>query len=258
MSGGAALASPMLAVARPQVARARPLTARRARLAPTDRRQLPARSRDAPTLHTQLCACSLWAHSHAHHFAHRLAARMHAAAGAAVQQRQQQRQRRQQRQQQQRQPGHQQQQQHTSQQHITTSQHNPQHADAPSTISTACFAAQPASSISSARTASPARSARSAQTWCSLACQINQHHIMCSACCACACLDPPRRKSPYSSGLYKPRSEPLPLRAIQNEIGEEGSGLSLVPNFPTLARALQTPPTHATTSNPIPQYLKIS
>ena len=33
----------------------------------------------------------------------------------------------------------------------------------------------------------------------------------CSALCACACLDPPRRKSPYSSGLYKSRSEPRPL-----------------------------------------------
>jgi hypothetical protein len=33
----------------------------------------------------------------------------------------------------------------------------------------------------------------------------------CSALCACACLDPPRRKSPYSSGLYKTRSDPRPL-----------------------------------------------
>jgi len=33
----------------------------------------------------------------------------------------------------------------------------------------------------------------------------------CSALCACACLDPPRRKSPYSSGLYKSRLDPRPL-----------------------------------------------
>ena len=94
MAVAAAPAPPTLAAARSRVAHERPMAAPRDRLAPTHRHQPPARSREAPILHMQLCTCPSWAYSHAHHSAHCLAARAHvgAAAGQQRQQRQQQQQ----------------------------------------------------------------------------------------------------------------------------------------------------------------------
>ena len=104
MAVAAAPAPPTLAAARHWTTRERPLTARRAFLTPTNRRQTPARFREAPIVHRQRCTSSSWAHWHPHHSPQGRAARAHVGAAAAQRKRQlqQQQRQRQQRQRQQR------------------------------------------------------------------------------------------------------------------------------------------------------------